>query len=149
MTRALWAAYAAYLVSLAYVVLSPQGTAAGQAVLVTYRALGLVGLDVAPALVEPALNVILFVPLSLLGGYLFRAVRLGGWVLAGAAVSALVETLQLVIPGRVPTFLDVVANTAGALLGAVLARGFLTADDRDAVRSEDDRFSRSGRNSPL
>ena len=41
-------------------------------------------------------------------------------VLVGAAVSVGVETAQSVIPGRVPDAGDVLANSAGALVGTIL-----------------------------
>ncbi len=67
-------------------------------------------------------NVALFVPLG-------AALRLGGASVArvvalSLALSASVEVLQLVVPGRDPTLSDVVANSLGGGLGAVLVRLF-------------------------
>lgn len=70
------------------------------------------------AALELTANVAMFVPLGLL---LASSARVSApWlaVLAGLALSATVETVQIVLPGRVPTAQDVVANTAGAALGA-------------------------------
>ena len=46
---------------------------------------------------------------------------------AGLALSLSMETLQVFIPGRVAALPDVLANTAGGLAGAVLARPCLLA----------------------
>ena len=45
--------------------------------------------------------------------------------LAGCALSVAIELTQNLLPGRVPTVQDVVLNTAGALLGAVLVAAVL------------------------
>lgn len=74
------------------------------------------------AVVEAAANVVLFVPLGWFGVVLLP--RLGWvWVVLGAsAVSVLVETGQgLFSPNRFATLADVVANTTGALVGALAA----------------------------
>jgi glycopeptide antibiotics resistance protein len=76
---------------------------------------------------DAAVNVALFVPL---GWLLARAARsqnvtpLAGIVVAaavGAAFSLGVETIQFFIATRYSSVLDVLANTAGTVLGAVLA----------------------------
>jgi len=46
---------------------------------------------------------------------------------AGAALSLSMETLQVFIPGRVAAVPDLLANTAGSLAGAILARPCLRA----------------------
>lgn len=64
-------------------------------------------------------NVVLFLPLGFFAFGLMRRVwpvALAGFVLAGS-----VELLQVFIPGRNPSLVDVVANTAGAALGGLLA----------------------------
>ena len=68
-------------------------------------------------------NVLLFVPL----GFLYRvaarpSAHKGHWPTVGAAllVSAALETLQLFLPGRFASPLDVGANTLGAWLGSRL-----------------------------
>ncbi len=68
-------------------------------------------------------NVLLFLPVGLtVAGALGRrspALRLVAAVLFGAVLSAGIETLQLVIPGRATDVDDVIFNALGALLGAV------------------------------
>jgi VanZ family protein len=68
-------------------------------------------------------NLLLFVPL----GFLFRVTappssRKSHWSAVGAALlaSATLESLQLYLPGRFPSPVDVLANTFGAWLGSQL-----------------------------
>ncbi|MFC6236214.1 VanZ family protein, partial [Leucobacter soli] len=100
------------------------------------------------AAIEFGANAALFLPLGLLlpltvGGVrgdrsaLPRtprrtAVLAGFAVLTGFAVSLGIESLQRVIPGRVSDPRDVIANTLGALLGALILSFLL------ALRSEPD-----------
>lgn len=72
------------------------------------------------------LNMVLFLPLGFLlasveegGKSRFR--RLAGVMVAGLLLSAAVETLQMSIPGRYPSLLDIASNGLGAWLGGVLA----------------------------
>lgn len=72
---------------------------------------------------DVAANVLGYVPFGLLGvAALYPRVRgLGAFaaaVLAGAAFSILLEAVQSYLPTRIASNLDVVANVAGALLGA-------------------------------
>ena len=61
-------------------------------------------------------NVLLFVPLGI--GLTLYEWRSGRVVVAGFLLSIGIESLQLgIVPGRDPTINDVLANTAGALLG--------------------------------
>jgi hypothetical protein len=74
-------------------------------------------------------NVILFLPLGfflfplLPPGFVLWGVlpRLAVVAMAGAALSASIEFLQLFIPGRNSLLVDLLSNTAGAGLGALLA----------------------------
>ncbi len=63
-------------------------------------------------------NVALFMPLG--AALAFRGTRVGKVVLAGAAISCLVELLQRagIAPGRIPALDDVLANSVGTALGA-------------------------------
>jgi len=75
-------------------------------------------------------NVLLFLPFGFLLGAYWRGSR-SSWLavvrgviytsFAGAGVSALYELWQLFLPSRTTSVLDVMANTVGALSGAVLA----------------------------
>lgn len=76
---------------------------------------------VSPGRVELGLNVVAFVPLSLLGSLLRPSVSVSTWVAAGFGGSLLVELFQGVLPDRMATHADVVANTLGAAIGATAA----------------------------
>ena len=80
--------------------------------------------DLSPERVEFGLNVLLFVPLSLLGSLLKPRWTWSSWVVVGYCATVGVETIQaLLLPQRSPTMKDIVANTGGALIGAVIAWG--------------------------
>lgn len=123
MTLLLRVAYAVYLVAVAWLVWNPDPGAPGSAVLQVTTLLQEWGLPATTTRVERGLNVVMFVPLSLLGAWVLGWWRVVDWVLAGFAVSLLIEVVQHVaIPTRSGTTSDVVTNTTGALLGIVLAR---------------------------
>lgn len=63
-------------------------------------------------------NVLLFFPV----GYLYRLGlgRRDGAILLGLFISGGIEVVQLFIPGRTPSLVDVAMNTLGAWLGALL-----------------------------
>lgn len=70
------------------------------------------------ATADAAANLLLFLPLGM-------ALAAVGWAagavaLAGALLSGAIELAQTMIPGRFPNALDVIANAAGAWLGAVV-----------------------------
>ena len=79
------------------------------------------GFDVAT--LEVTANVLMFVPLGLLLASSRRMARPWLAVAAGLTFSAAIETTQILLPGRFPTVQDVVANTAGAAIGAALVVG--------------------------
>ena len=84
--------------------------------------------------VDFVLNLLLFLPLGIVLR-LARA-RLADTLLGAAALSFLIEVLQLIIPGRITSVDDVVANTLGAIAGYALAghlRGILAPDARQAA----------------
>lgn len=61
-------------------------------------------------------NIMLFLPI----GYLYRLItRRRGALLLGAALSLGIETIQLFIPARTASVIDIIANAAGAGLGAL------------------------------
>ena len=68
------------------------------------------------------LNVVAFVPLSLLGSLLWTRPTWRDWTAVGFVVSFAVEVVQAVaLDARQATNADVVANTLGMLVGALLA----------------------------
>ncbi|MFF1831725.1 VanZ family protein [Paenarthrobacter sp. NPDC058040] len=125
--RWLQAAFAAYLVALALVVFLPSkeaSTVTGFVGIIAgwLAALGLPFKDAAAA-VEFVSNIVMFVPFGGLVRFLWPS-RWTWWriLLLGAATSTLIELTQLLIPGRVTALSDVIANTAGAVIGALVAR---------------------------
>jgi glycopeptide antibiotics resistance protein len=73
------------------------------------------------SMIEEAANVVLFVPLGMLG---ILALGLGRWwavVLTGTVLSGSVELVQAAfLPGRVASVTDVAANGLGALVGVAV-----------------------------
>ena len=129
--RALAGAYAIYLAAVAYLVFTPGGKSVGGPVAAVLEAVRTLGVDASRAQVELGLNVVLFVPLSLLGWFVLRHARVVFWVVVGAALSVLIELVQLAIPGRFSTLQDIAANTAGATIGALLALGWASWGKRE------------------
>ncbi len=73
--------------------------------------------------VEVLLNILIVAPVSFLGSIVWPRLRWQEWtayVFVGAATVELVQGLLL--PGRDASLNDIFANTAGALLGALLYR---------------------------
>jgi glycopeptide antibiotics resistance protein len=122
---ALRAALAAWVVLLALVLLAPSSTGPDWAIAHLAEALQRLGLpDVLthPRRVESMLNVVAFVPLSLLGSLLWPRPSWRDWTAVGFVASFLVEVVQAVaLDTRQATHADVVANTVGMLVGALLA----------------------------
>ncbi len=77
--------------------------------------------------VDAAGNVALFVPVGVALWFLLRVplrLRFATTPLAvtlGAATSAVIEWLQVFVPGRYPSVIDIACNTAGAYIGAASA----------------------------
>lgn len=79
-------------------------------------------LTAAPDDFEQWANIALYLPIGFLGYGVWRsAVRAA---LFGAALTVVVETCQYGIVGRSGSLTDIRNNTAGAVLGALLAAGF-------------------------
>ena len=76
---------------------------------------------ISPTSIEFCTNVVLFLPLSFLGSVIRPGWDWGRWLLVGFNVAATIELAQfLFLPGRVPSILDVTANTLGAIVGYLL-----------------------------
>jgi VanZ family protein len=70
---------------------------------------------------EVLLNAAIVAPVSFLGSLLRPRSTWRDWTAGGFVVASAVEIIQLVVlPGRQASFSDVVANTGGALLGALV-----------------------------
>lgn len=113
-----------YLAVVAFVVFWPSAAIASSSVAWAHHLLQSIGAPrwVTPSSVEFVLNVALFVPLSFLGSRLVPRWPVRAWVALGFAASLAIELGQLaVLPGRSSTGYDVLANSLGALVGAVVA----------------------------
>ena len=67
---------------------------------------------------ERVLNVLLFVPLGVLGALVRPRWSLVRWVVVGVVLSGALETVQATMPGRDASYVDVLANAAGVVVGA-------------------------------
>lgn len=116
---------AAYLLVVAAIVFWPSADVASGSVSTLWSILERLGAPeiVTPALVEFGTNVLLFVPLGFLGCFVKPRWPWTSWVAIGFAGTLFIETVQwLLLTGRSPEFPDIVANTLGALVGALLGR---------------------------
>ncbi len=119
---------AVYGVAVVLVVFEPFPSAANGSVDVLYRLVHALGAPdwVGPGDVEFGLNIVLFAPLTLLGTLLFPRLTWEAWVGLALLVSGAIEYSQLILlPDRSATVTDLVANTLGGLLGALLGRWVL------------------------
>jgi len=117
--------YAVYLVAVGILVFQPTGDqASGSVTWVSHllRSWHAASWLYGPVNVEWGLNVLMFVPLSLIGSAFRPGWTWRDWVGVGFVASGGIELVQLLLlPHRTASFADVVANTAGALIGALLA----------------------------
>lgn len=87
--------------------------------------------------VEFAANILLFVPFGIVVA--LRLPRRLWWlaVVIAAAVSGLVELAQaILLPERVPAWSDIVANTSGAFIGALLVLFVWSVRRRRVLRTD-------------
>jgi VanZ family protein len=68
---------------------------------------------------DVVVNIALYLPLGLAAGYIFEAPF--GPIMLGLVLSSLVEFLQIYVPGRQPSTVDILANTAGTATGYVVS----------------------------
>src|SRR5690606_42154577 len=115
--------FAAYLVAVGFVVWSPQPTeGVGIAEIVARWVASVIDQPYGPTFVvlEVAANVAMFVPFGVLALTAYRWMRVWSATLAGLVTSGIIEGVQLFLPTRFSTVSDLIANTAGALVGALL-----------------------------
>ncbi len=73
---------------------------------------------------EVLMNAVIVAPVTMLASLVWPRWSWRDWTAGGFLVALLVEGVQgLLLPGREAAFSDVVANTAGALAGALLVAG--------------------------
>jgi glycopeptide antibiotics resistance protein len=128
--------FAVYLVAVGFVVWSPQPTdGVGIAQVVARWVAAQFGLPPEPtfAVLEVAANVAMFVPFGVLALTAYRWMRVWSATIAGLATSGIIEGVQLFLPTRFATVSDLIANTAGALLGALLVAAVRRTRSRSTV----------------
>jgi glycopeptide antibiotics resistance protein len=116
---------AAYGVFLFLALLSPTSTLQSDSVRLLGHLLGLLGapgaLTEEPRL-EFIMNAVIIAPVPFLGYLLLPQYSWRDWTAIGFAGALTVEIIQgLLLPERNASYVDIVANTLGALLGAGLA----------------------------
>ena len=128
-----------YVVLATAVLLEPSPTIASSVVAwcnETALAAGAPALLTAPGRVEAVINAALFAPLAVLALLTFPRLRWTDVVALGFICSLAVEVVQgLLLPNRSAQAMDVVANTSGVVLGAIVVQVTLrnrTLRHRDA-----------------
>jgi len=124
--------FAVYLVAVGFIVWSPAPDA-GQftgIVAIAARWLEALGLPFEPSYIvlEILANVALFVPFGILAMTAFRWMRVWSATAAGLSTSLLIEGVQLFLPTRYSTVSDLIANTLGALIGALIVAAWRRRD---------------------
>lgn len=124
-------ALAVYLLLMALVVFQPQPELAVGSVLNVGDVLARLGFPdvlLTESRVEFMLNTVLFMPLPLLGALVWPRLRVGDWVLVSFVGSMAIELSQgALLPDRSAAHVDIVSNTLGGLLGAVLGAWLIPA----------------------
>ncbi|MGA8995767.1 MAG: VanZ family protein [Nocardioidaceae bacterium] len=125
--RIAFALLVAYSLALAVALFSPTSGEQNQMVLWLGRVLDSTGVPARFTTfdrLEVLTNVAIIAPVSLLGSLAWPRLSWRDWTAWGFAVSLTVELLQgLLLPGRHAAASDVVANTGGALAGAIAVAG--------------------------
>jgi VanZ family protein len=128
--RLAWAAGAVYLVTLGFIALwpTPVDRAAAGTIAKVIAKLHSYGVPdwFDYELVEFSANVVLFLPVGVLGVVLLGASRWWAVVLIGCVISCCIELSQLAfLPARYATLQDVLANSSGTVIGAMLGTALL------------------------
>lgn len=131
-------ALAAYVVLLFVVVFQPSPDLGDRSIHLLVELAAGVGLRgiITADIAGFALNVVLFMPLTLLAS---RLVPRWSWLAmtgAGFLASGAIELTQLVLPDRTASLADVAANTLGALLGSLLAARIAGVQRRSPLRRQ-------------
>lgn len=131
-------AYVVYLAALLYLVWEPDASTPGGVVVWLAEVLAGWGLPDALRVVEFGLNVLLFVPLSLLGAFVLDRWDTRFWLFAGLGGTVVIELVQgLLLPLRSASGSDLVANTSGAVVGLAGAQLLRLVGRRRAGRTAD------------
>ncbi len=124
----------AYALAAAVVLLSPISPSAVIDALMAWIHENPALLFVRQGWVEFGANIVLFIPVGLLVALLFRRLWVG--IACAVAISVMVELVQILLPARMATPRDVLANGLGALIGGLIAFGIERAVRRRQARAE-------------
>ncbi len=117
------AALALYCLFLAFILLNPSAALPSSSVSLladVAEALGAPDWVLASGRIEFVANALIFAPVSMLGALVWRSTSWRDWTAYAFAASAGVELVQgLLLSDRSASFVDVVSNTLGALMGAL------------------------------
>ncbi|WP_136052070.1 VanZ family protein [Microbacterium sp. K36] len=102
---------------------------------------GIASYQQSAVVLEILANVALFVPVGLLLPFAWPRLRLWQVTLAGGLLSVVIESVQGLMPSRFPTVSDVIANTTGTFLGAVVATVLLALLSRGPGRARNRRLA--------
>ena len=99
--------------------------------------------------IEFVANALIMVPVSFLGAVAWPRTNWRDWTAVGFVLSGAVEVIQAVaLAGRSATFVDVVANTLGAFLGAIAIASVKRATAGRVPRPQVLGRTRAGRRGP-
>jgi len=116
-----------YAIALGLIVLLPAATA-GRVTGLVFRLARFVSehagvsLSTTYTLFEFAANIALFVPFGALVALAWPRTNAWWIILMGFSASAAIELVQTMVPGRVTTLSDVIANTLGTIVGCCAVR---------------------------
>lgn len=136
-----------YVVGLALIVFLP-ASVAGRVTGIAFRIARFVSdltgisLSTSNTIFEFLANIALFVPLGLLLAVGWPRVRPWVIILLGYSASATIELTQTLLPSRVPTISDVVANTLGTIVGCVVVRVVMRGVGTQRAREREGRSVR-------
>lgn len=139
-------ALVAYLLFVGFTVWLPASVSSKVTGLVGVMARWVAEAGIAPyqqsaVVLEVLANVALFVPVGLLLPLAWPGLRLWQVTLVGGLMSVMIETVQGLMPSRFPTLSDVIANTTGTFLGAVVTTVLLALLSRDPQRQRSRRLA--------
>ncbi|MDR2999354.1 MAG: VanZ family protein [Microbacterium sp.] len=115
--RILLAPYLVVVLLLTWLPAKDAGRVTGIVATIAHWFEGLIPFEVGYTILEFLANVAMFVPLGALCAFAWPRMH-AMWVIgAGAALSIMIELVQLTMPSRFSTLSDVIANTLGMALG--------------------------------
>lgn len=114
--------FVVYLLAVGWLTMQPQGTTAGWGIEMTAELLTRLGAPEAvnqPARLEVLLNVVMLVPLPILGMLAWPRTNWRDWTAYAFLIAAAIEVTQATMPTRDASWRDMAANTAGSLIGGL------------------------------